>query len=67
MPKDPGARLSLARTAFSAGDWSDALMIYQTMVNSSEMLDSVIENLEAGVRRHPDDPAGYQLLVPKAG
>ncbi len=62
LPKDPGARLSLARTAFSAGDWSDALMIYQTMVNSSEMLDSVIENLEAGVRRHPDDPAGYQLL-----
>ncbi len=62
LPKDPAARLSLARAAFNAGDWADALTIYETLVSSSEMLDSVIDNLEVGVRRFPDDPAGYQLL-----
>lgn len=62
LPKDAGARLSLARAALDTGDWVDALTIYETLVSSSEMLDSVIENLEAGVRRFPDDPAGYQLL-----
>ncbi|GAB4537463.1 MAG: hypothetical protein Kow0063_24210 [Anaerolineae bacterium] len=62
LPKDPAARLAMARAAFNAGDWSDALMIYETLVNSSEMLDRVIDNLEVGVRRYPDDPAGYQLL-----
>jgi cytochrome c-type biogenesis protein CcmH/NrfG len=62
LPEDPDARLSMARGALETGDWSDALMIYETLVSSSEMLDSVIENLEFGVRRHPDDPAGYQLL-----
>ena len=62
MPKDPTARLSMARAASDTGDWSDALTIYETLVNSSEMLDSVIDNLEEAMRRHPDDPAGYQLL-----
>jgi cytochrome c-type biogenesis protein CcmH/NrfG len=52
----------MARAASDTGDWSDALTIYETLVNSSEMLDSVIDNLEVAVRRHPDDPAGYQLL-----
>lgn len=62
LPKDSSARLSMARAALSAGDWSEALIIFETLVNSSEQLDSVIENLEVGVRDHPDDPAGYQLL-----
>lgn len=62
LPRDPAARLSMARAAFNAGDWSDALMMYETLVNSSEMLDRVIDNLEVGIRRYPDDPAGYQLL-----
>jgi len=62
LPKDPATRLSLARAAFNAGDWADALTIYETLVSSSEMLDSVIDNLEVGVRRYPHDPAGYQLL-----
>jgi predicted Zn-dependent protease len=52
----------LARAAFNTGDWMDALTIYETLVSSSEMLDSVIDNLQVGVRRFPDDPAGYQLL-----
>ncbi|NIN99028.1 MAG: hypothetical protein GTN93_28120 [Anaerolineae bacterium] len=38
------------------------MTIYETLLSSSEMLDSVIDNLEVGVRRYPDDPAGYQLL-----
>jgi len=62
LPKDPAARLSLARAAFNTGDWADALTIYETLVSSSELLDSVIDNLEVGVRRYPHDPAGYQLL-----
>ena len=62
LPKDPAARLSMARAASDTGDWSDALTIYETLVNSSEMLDSVIDNLQESVRRHPDDPAGHQLL-----
>jgi len=62
LPEDPGARLALARAALDTGDWVDALAIYETLVSSSDMLDSVIDNLEAGVSRFPDDPAGYQLL-----
>jgi tetratricopeptide (TPR) repeat protein len=62
LPKDPAARLSLARDALNAGDWSEALAIYGTLVNASELLDSVIENLQVGLRRHPDDAAGYTLL-----
>ncbi len=62
LPKDPAARLSMARAALNAGDWLDALTIYETLISSSEMLDSVIDNLNVGVRRHPNDPAGYQLL-----
>jgi tetratricopeptide (TPR) repeat protein len=62
LPGDPAARLALARAAFNTGDWMDALTIYETLVSSSEMLDSVIDNLQVGVRRFPDDPAGYQLL-----
>jgi tetratricopeptide (TPR) repeat protein len=62
LPKDPEARLSMAHAALNAGDWPEALAIYETLVNSSELLDSVIDNLEVGLRRHPDDTAGYQLL-----
>ncbi len=62
LPKDPAARLSMARAALNAGDWLEALTVYETLVNSSELLDNVIDNLEVGVRRHPDDAAGYQLL-----
>jgi tetratricopeptide (TPR) repeat protein len=62
LPRDPAARLSMARAASDTGDWSDALTIYETLVSSSEMLDSVIDNLEEAVRSRPDDPSGYQLL-----
>jgi tetratricopeptide (TPR) repeat protein len=62
LPKDPAVRLSMARAALNAGDWAEALTIYQTLVTSSDMLDSVIDNLQVGLRRHPDDPAGYALL-----
>jgi hypothetical protein len=62
MPKDPAARLQMARAALNAGDWTEALVIYGTLVTSSELLDEVISNLEQGVKAHPDDPAGYQLL-----
>jgi tetratricopeptide (TPR) repeat protein len=62
LPEDPDARLAMARAALNADDWPEALMIYETMVNSSELLDSVIEDMQAGVRRHADDAAGHQLL-----
>jgi tetratricopeptide (TPR) repeat protein len=62
LPEDPDARLAMARAALNAGDWSEALMIYETLVSSSELLESVIEDMQAGVRRHADDAAGYQLL-----
>jgi tetratricopeptide (TPR) repeat protein len=62
LPRDPAARLSMARAALNAGDWAEALTIYRTLVTSSEMLDSVIDNLQIGLRRHPDDANGYELL-----
>jgi tetratricopeptide (TPR) repeat protein len=62
LPKDPAARLAMARAARNAGDWSDALVIYETLVNASELLDSVIDDLEAGTRKYLDEAAGYQLL-----
>jgi tetratricopeptide (TPR) repeat protein len=62
LPEDSDARLAMARAALNAGDWSEALMIYETLVSSSELLDSVIEDMQAGVRRHAEDAAGYQLL-----
>ena len=51
-----------SRAALNAGDWPEALTIYETLVSSSEMLDEVIENLETGVQQNPDDAAGFQLL-----
>ncbi len=62
LPEAPDARLAMARAALNAGDWSEALMIYETLVSSSELLDSVIEDMEAGVHQHADDAAGHQLL-----
>jgi tetratricopeptide (TPR) repeat protein len=62
LPKDPNARLSMAHAALNAGDWSEALTIYETLVSSSELLDDVIDDLEVGVRRYPDNANGHQLL-----
>jgi tetratricopeptide (TPR) repeat protein len=62
LPENSDARLAMARAALNAGDWSEALMIYETLVASSELLDSVIEDMQTGVHRHADDVAGYQLL-----
>jgi hypothetical protein len=62
LPKDPAARLAMARAALNADDWSDAMLIYQSLVNSSELLDNVIDNLKVGLHRHPDDASGYELL-----
>jgi tetratricopeptide (TPR) repeat protein len=62
LPKDPNARLSMAHAALNAGDWSEALTIYETLVSSSELLDSVIDDLKVGVRRYPDNANGHQLL-----
>jgi tetratricopeptide (TPR) repeat protein len=62
LPEDSDARLAMARAALNADDWSEALMIYETMVNSSELLDSVIEDMQEGVRRHAEDAVGHQLL-----
>jgi tetratricopeptide (TPR) repeat protein len=62
LPKEAPARLEMARAALGAGDWPGALGIYATLVKSSELLIEVIDNLEQGVKGHPDDPAGHQLL-----
>jgi len=62
LPKEDPVRLEMARAALRAGDWPGALSIYGTLVNSSETLKEVIDNLEQGVNGHPDDPAGHQLL-----
>lgn len=62
LPKDPDARLAMARAALNAGDWSEALIIYETLVTSSDLLDSVIDDIKVGIRRHADDATGYQVL-----
>ncbi|MGQ9500676.1 MAG: tetratricopeptide repeat protein [Anaerolineae bacterium] len=61
LPEAPAERLALARKAATAGQWSQALRLYASLVDSSEMLSSVISDLEEGIRRHPDDYNGYQL------
>jgi tetratricopeptide (TPR) repeat protein len=62
LPKQPEERLALARTALKSGSWPHALSIYTTLINSSELLDAVIEDLEKGIRNHPEDFAGYQMV-----
>ncbi len=62
LPGEASARLSMARAALNAGDWSEALAIYTTLVNASELLDSVIDHLRVGLQRYPDEVAGYELL-----
>ncbi len=62
LPKEAPVRLEMARAALSAGDWPGALGLYGTLVNASELLKEVMDNLEQGVKGHPDDPAGHQLL-----
>jgi tetratricopeptide (TPR) repeat protein len=62
LPREAPVRLDMARAALTAGDWPGALGIYGTLVNSSELLKEVIDSLEQGVKGHPDDPAGHQLL-----
>lgn len=58
----PAERLTLARKAAIAGQWSQALSLYASLIDSPELLSSVISDLEEGIRRHPDDYNGYQLV-----
>ena len=58
----PAERLALARKAAASGQWSQALTLYASLIASSELLGSVIGDLEEGIRRHPDDYNGYQLV-----
>ncbi len=62
LPKEPEERLALARAALKCDSWPQALSIYTTLVNSSELLDGVIDDLEQAIRNHPDDFAGYQMI-----
>ncbi len=62
LPKDAAERLSIARAAGQAGGWPQALTVYASLVSSSDLLDAVIADLEEGIRSHPDDYAGYQLV-----
>ena len=62
LPTEPEERLALARAALKSGSWPQALSIYTTLVNSSELLDGVINDLEDGIRNHPEDSAGYQMI-----
>jgi hypothetical protein len=62
LPKDAPERLALARSAMVTGTWSQALTVYQSLVVSSDLLNAVIGDLEEGIRKHPDDYAGYQLV-----
>ncbi|MBC8253585.1 MAG: hypothetical protein H8E35_06105 [Ardenticatenia bacterium] len=59
---EPEERLALARAALKSGSWPQALSIYTTLVNSAELLDGVIDDLEEGIRNHPEDFAGYQMI-----
>jgi tetratricopeptide (TPR) repeat protein len=62
VSKESAERLILARQALESGQWREALAAYTVLVNSAEALDRVMADLEEGVRQHPDDSAGYQLL-----
>ena len=62
FPEEPEERLALARAALKSGSWPQALSIYTTLVNSAELLDGVIDDLEEGIRNHPEDFAGYQMI-----
>jgi tetratricopeptide (TPR) repeat protein len=62
LPEAADERLQVARQAAAAGNWSQALAIYDDLVGSSELLDQVIDDLEASIQSHPDDTAAYQLL-----
>ena len=62
LPEDAEERLEVARQAAIAGNWVQALAIYDSLVDSSELLNKVIDDLEVSVQSHPDDTAVYQLL-----
>ena len=62
LPEAPAERLALARRMALAGRWAQALTLYAVLVDTAALLDSVISDLEEGIRRHPDDYYGYQLV-----
>ncbi|PWH19509.1 MAG: hypothetical protein DDG58_04905 [Ardenticatenia bacterium] len=62
LPEAPAERLALARQMALAGQWTQALTLYAALVDAAALLDSVISDLEEGIRRHPDDYHGYQLV-----
>ena len=62
VPEAIDERLAAARAALTCGNWSEALAAYAVLVNSGELLDHVIADLEEGTRQHPKDVAGFQLL-----
>lgn len=62
LPEAPAERLALAREAAMTGQWSQALSLYASLLDSSELMSSIISDLEEGIRRHPDDYNGYQLV-----
>jgi tetratricopeptide (TPR) repeat protein len=61
LPRDAAERLALARAAADTS-WSQALSVYESLVSSADLLSTVIADLEEGIRKHPDDYAGYQLV-----
>jgi tetratricopeptide (TPR) repeat protein len=62
LPKDAAERLSIARTALEAGSWPQALSVYASLVSSADLLDAAISDLEEGIRDHPDDYLGHQVV-----
>jgi tetratricopeptide (TPR) repeat protein len=62
FPEKPEERLELARVAVQEGRLKQALEIYSSLINSSELLDSVINDLEESTARYPDDFTGFQVL-----
>jgi tetratricopeptide (TPR) repeat protein len=61
LPRDAAERLTMARAA-AMSSWSQALAVYESLVSSADLLSTVIADLEEGIRKHPDDYAGYQLV-----
>ncbi len=62
QPSDHQARLDLARAYAEAGEREAALKQYEKLILSGELLDAVIEDLEATTLEAPDDPKTYHLL-----
>jgi len=56
------SRLSVARASLESGDYGEAIIVYQSLVEKGDGLNTLIDDLEAAANAHESQPLLRRLL-----